>query len=245
MSHRLWSFVSLIGLGVALLLPGAAGAQECAGGCGSQLRACARNARGGAFACKLDCLANPPAAGRRACVQACGDTSRAARGSCRAQVGACLGTCAPAAIPSDQQTCLAGCGSALATCARAVLDDGRTCLTPCRDAADRIACWRDCVAGAQSGASACATDLNVCAAGCGVTLPPIPTPPPVDDCRGQCGAGLTQCLADVGSTAFTCASGCLGSDDLFQCLLACKAPAEQGAADCRTTFDGCTAGCAP
>ncbi|MFN8640466.1 MAG: hypothetical protein U0802_01930 [Candidatus Binatia bacterium] len=48
-------------------------------------------------------------------------------------------------------------------CARTVNDDARACLTPCRDAADRTACWRDCVGSAQAGATLRAGDLNVCA----------------------------------------------------------------------------------
>ena len=243
MLHRLTSFVSMLGFGLALLAPGAAPAQECSTGCGAQLKACVRNTRADAFACKLDCLANPPAEGRRACVQACGDVSRTARSSCKTAIEACVDTCAPTLITPDQQTCLAPCGTALGECARTVIDDARACLTPCRDAADRVACWRDCVSGAQTSATACAGDLNVCASGCGVTAPPLPTPPIGGTCAAQCGSDLTHCLGDVAQTALACGSTCFSGPNPFQCLQACKAPAEAGAAACRSTYDSCGAAC--
>ena len=243
MLHRLTFFVALLGL--ALLAPGPSRAQECSTGCSAQVKACVRNAKADGFACKIDCLANAPAEGRRACVQACGSASRATRSSCVTAIRECIDTCAPTVISPDQQTCLAPCGTALGECARSVVDDTRACLSTCRDAADKVACWRDCVSGAQTSATACAGDLNVCASGCGVTPPPLPTPPVGGTCGAQCGADLTQCLSDVASAALTCGSGCFASPNPFQCLVGCKDPAAAGAAACRTTFDSCTASCAP
>ncbi len=245
MGRRLTSFASGIVLGLALLAAMPANAQECTSGCGAQLKACVRSARANAFACKLDCLVNPPADGRRACVQGCSDAARAERSSCLGQQDGCANTCAPPAITPGAQPCLAGCGSALGDCARTVIGDVKACLSTCRDATDRLGCLRDCVGGVQTTATSCTTDLSVCAAGCGVTLPPPPPPPTGTGCTATCGSGLTQCLADLGSTAFTCAGGCAGSADLFQCLLDCKAPTQQGAAACRATFDGCTGACTP
>lgn len=243
MSHRLLFFAASLGL--ALLAPGASRAEECSSGCGAQLKACVRTARADAFACKLDCLANPPAEGRRACVQACADAVRAIRTSCKTQVEGCVDTCAPALLTPDQRSCLAPCGTALGECARAAIADARECLAPCRDAADRVACWRDCVATAQTGATACAGDLGACATSCGVTPPPLPTPPPADACGAQCRTDLTQCLADVAQTAFACGSTCFSGASPLQCLQACTAPAEAGAAACRDAYDGCSASCAP
>ena len=239
-------FAVAIGVGLALLGAGPSSAQECTVGCGAQIKACVRTARGDAFACKLDCLTNAPADGRRACLSACGDKARAARGSCGAQQGGCQSTCTPPNTTPIDRACLAPCGTALGDCAKGVFEDAKTCLSGCRDAVDRLGCVKDCITGAQTSGSGCAADLSLCAAGCGVpTPPPLPTPTPGGSCTKNCGAALTHCLGDVANAVFACGLGCAGNANPFQCLLACKDPAQQGAATCRTDFNTCTASCAP
>jgi hypothetical protein len=166
---RLGAMLVVVSLGGILAVHGrASAALPCPAGCGGQKKACVQTARVSKLTCKQDCRTNADHTALGACMQTCSGTFRSAKTTCQADLVSCLDTCNPSSPPGPPppNSCLGTCGTDLATCAKGVVTQARTCVAGCRSASDHLTCLQDCAAAAKQGAATCASDFETCRVGC-------------------------------------------------------------------------------
>jgi hypothetical protein len=164
---RFGAMLVVASLGTILALHGrASAALPCPAGCGSQKQACLQTARVSKLTCKQDCRTNADPTALGTCMRACSGSFRTAKTTCQADHVSCLGTCNPPPHPGPPSSCLGTCGQDLATCAKGVVAQARTCVAGCRNASDHVACLKDCAAVAKQGAATCASDRQTCRDNC-------------------------------------------------------------------------------
>jgi len=166
---RLGAMLVVALLGAILTVHGrASAALPCPAGCGGQKKACVQTARVSKLTCKQDCRTNADHTALGACMQTCSGTFLSAKTTCQADLVSCLDTCNPPSHPGPPppNSCPGTCGTDLATCAKGVVTQARTCVAGCRSAADHLACLQSCAAAAKDGAATCASDFQACQASC-------------------------------------------------------------------------------
>lgn len=165
-----WSWGTLLGLGAGVLLLGAGqsfAASGCVLGCNMVKKECIRSARVDKLACKVGCRETAAPGDLGSCMRGCTDTFRTTkREVCLPNHEACRGDCLPSG-GTTPDGCLMHCGGDLATCARAVVTAGRTCVQGCRTDPDRLGCLSGCADIAEHDAGVCEDQFTGCVGDCG------------------------------------------------------------------------------
>jgi len=130
----------------------------------------------------------------------------------------CTAVCPPSPPSPCDGAFSDACGRQLATCARSVLAEVKTCNQGCGAAADRLSCLQDCAENTRTDAARCASGFDDCIAPCG---------PPATTTTTLPGSGCivdADCADGNPCTADACAGG--------TCNYACLCVDAAGASTC-------------